>query len=234
MTILDEKEKILEKLKQLVIEHDEEAIKKAAEEALAAGINPIKAIKEGLQKGMEIIGKKFRDFEIFLPDVVLAADAMYSALDVLLPKITPEEGKKIRAGKVVIGTIYGDIHDIGKNIVAAMLTASGYEVHDLGIDVDPKKFAEKAEEVGADIIAMSCLLSPSIYYQRDVVKRLQDTGIRDKFHVIVGGAAVTPDWAKEITADGWGKTVEDAIDVCKILMERGKEVERPVIIEGEG
>lgn len=183
---------------------------------------------------MEIIGKKFRDFEIFLPDVVLAADAMYSALDILLPKITPEEGKKIRAGKVVIGTIYGDIHDIGKNIVAAMLTANGYEVHDLGTDVDPKKFVEKAEEVSGDIIAMSCLLTPSMYYQRDVVKRLQDMGIKDKFYVIVGGAAITPDWAKEITVDGWGRTVEDAMEVCKILMERGKEVKRPVIIGEEG
>lgn len=222
---------ILEKLRKLVMDQDAASIKKVAEEALAAGISPMKAIS-ALQKGMEIVGQKFNNFEIFLPDLVLAADTMYAALDVLLPAITPEEAKRTEAGKVVAGTIYGDIHDIGKNIVVAVLRANGYKVYDLGCDVEPKKFIEKAEEESADFVLMSCLLSPSIYYQRDVVKRLQDLGTRDRFYIVVGGAAVTPEWAKEIAADGWGKTAEDALRVCKILMEKGNDLQRPVIIGG--
>jgi corrinoid protein of di/trimethylamine methyltransferase len=232
MSMPDEKEKILEKLKQLIIEHDEKAIKKVAEEALAAGINPVEAIEKGLKKGMEVMGEKYANFEVFLPDLVLAADAMYAALAVLLPKLTPKESEKIKGKKVVIGTIFGDVHDIGKNLVATMLAANGYEIHDLGTDVDPKKFVEKAEEVNADIIAMSCLISTSMYYQRDVIKRLEDMGIRDKFYVVVGGAAIAPDWAKEIAADGWGRTVDDAIKLCNILIEKGEEVTRPILIGG--
>jgi corrinoid protein of di/trimethylamine methyltransferase len=228
--IIEQKEEIFEKLKQLIIEHDEETIKKVAEEALGAGIHPVDAIKLGLQKGMEVVGEKFKNLEIFLPDVVLAADAMYAALSVLLPRLTADESGKLRRGKVVIGTIFGDIHDIGKNIVAAMLAANGYEIYDLGCDVDPKRFVEKAEEVKADIIAISCLLSPSIYYMEDVVKRLRDLGIRDRYYVIVGGAAVPPEWAGEIEADGWGKYVEDAVQLCNILVEKGKGLEKPVIV----
>lgn len=227
---MTQNEEIFEKLKRLIIEHDEENVKKAAEEALAAGIHPIDAIKFGLQKGMEVVGEKFKNLEIFLPDVVLAADAMYAALKVLLPRLTEDDSEKLRRGKVVIGTIFGDIHDIGKNIVAAMLAANGYEIYDLGCDVDPKRFVEKAEEVKADIIAVSCLLSPSIYYMEDVVKRLKDLGIRDGHYVIVGGAAVPPEWAREIGADGWGKYVEDAVKLCNVLVERGKQVEKPVLV----
>lgn len=223
-------DEIFERLRQLIIGYDAENIKKEAERALAVGINPVDAIKLGLQKGMAVVGEKFKNFEITLPEVMLAADAMYAALNVLLPKLTSEEMGKLKRGKVVIGTVFGDIHDIGKNIVSAMLAANGYEIHDLGYDVDPKRFAEKAEEVKADMIAMSCLLSTSISGMEDLVKRLRDMDIRENYYVIVGGSAVVPEFVRQVGADGWGRGAEDAVNLCNILFERGKQVEKPVLV----
>ena len=220
---------LLERLAKVVIDGDEEAAKKTAEEAIAAKVDPLIAIKEGLAKGMGVIGKKFHEFEVFLPEVLLAAEAMKIAIGVIKPHLTSEEMKSALAGKVVIGTVFGDIHDIGKNLVAVMLEVAGFEVTDLGRDVPPKQFIDKAKEINADIIAMSCLLSPSMLYQKDVIDYLKDAGDRDKCWIMVGGAAVTPDWTAEIGADGWGRHAEDGVEVGKILMEKGKEVKRPVI-----
>jgi len=223
------KPELLEKLAKVVIDGDEEAAKKVAEEAIATKINPLIAIKEGLAKGMNVVGKKFHDFEIFLPEILLAAEAMKVAIGVIKPHLTSEEMKRALAGKVVIGTVFGDIHDIGKSLVATMLEVAGFEVTDLGRDVPPKQFIEKAKEINADIIAMSCLLSPSMLYQKDVIDYLKDVGDRDKYWIMVGGAAVTPDWTAEIGADGWGRHAEDGVEVGKILVEKGKDVNRPVI-----
>jgi len=220
---------LLERLTKVVIDGDEEAAKKAAEEAIAAKINPLIAIKEGLAKGMNVVGKKFHDFEIFLPEVLLAAEAMRAAIGVIKPHLTKEEIKSALAGKVVVGTVFGDIHDIGKNLVATMLEVAGFEVIDLGRDVPVKQFIDKAKEINADIIAMSCLLSPSMIYQKDVIDYLKDIGDRDKCWIMVGGAAVTPEWTAEIGADGWGRHAEDGVEVGKILVEKGKDVNRPVI-----
>lgn len=226
--ILGEKEKILEKLKQLTIDRNEEGLRKTVQDALNAGISPSEAIREGLQPGLKVLGDKFDKGEIFLPDLVIAADAAQPVIGILLES-TPKE-KRTRKGTVVIGTIYGDIHDIGKNIVAAFLRIQGYEVYDLGSDVPVKDFIQKAQEVNADIMAVSSLLSSSMVYQRDLVCEVEDRGMRDKL-VIIGGASTNPEWAKEIDAHGYGRTVDDAIKLCDVLMEKKGEVERPLIVE---
>ena len=225
-------QEILDKLAKAVMAGDEVAAKTAAQEAINAKVDPINAIKNGLSKGMEVIGKKFANFEVFLPEVMLAADAMKAGIGVIRPHISADRMAESQRGKVVIGTVYGDIHDIGKTLVATMLEVAQYEVHDLGNDVQPKKFLEKAREVNADIIAMSCLLTPSMYYQKDVMELMKDMGIRQKTWAMVGGSPITPEWTKEIGADGWGRHADDAVEVANLLMKNGKELAKPVVKGG--
>lgn len=205
---------IFERLSKAIVDADEEDARKVAEEAIAAGIDPVRAIKEGLAKGIAVVGEKFRKSEIFLPHVMLASDAMKAAIAVLESRIGSKRMSEVRLGKVVIGTAFGDIHDIGKNLVATMLSVAGFEVHDLGCDVPVMKFIETAEEVKADIIAISCLLSPSMFSQKDVVNYLKDMGIRGKYYVIVGGGSITPEWAKQIGVDGYGRYADDGTEIC--------------------
>ncbi len=212
------KENILDDLVQAIINGDEAGAKKITEEALAAGMPPLDLVQEGAVKAMDILGDKWRKFEIFLSHVMLAAEAMKSVMAILLPKIGAEQKRKLSLGKVVLGTVSGDIHDIGKNIVATLLSVAGFEVHDIGVDVPSKDFVEKAKELNADIIAMSCLLSTSMYFQKDIIQYLQDAGLREKYYVIVGGGPVTADWTSEIGADGWGKYASDAVTVCRKLV----------------
>ena len=225
------KKEILEKLAKTVMDGDEERAKKAAEEALKAKIDPVSAIKDGLTKGIKIVGEKFHNFEIFLPEVILAADAMKAAMAVLKPHIAAERANEVMRGKAVIGTVRGDIHDIGKNLVAAMLEVSGYEVHDMGTDCPSTKFIEKAKEVGADIIGMSSLMVTSMCYQKDVIDYLKDMNERNKYWIMVGGGPVTPQWTIEIGADGYGRFSDDAVEVANTLMEKGSEIKLPVIKE---
>jgi trimethylamine corrinoid protein len=211
-------EEILDRLANAIIEGEPDLAEAAARDALAAGIPPLQAIDKGANKGMEVIGDRFSKFEIFLPELILAGDAMNAALAVLLNSLTAEQAKGLRQGKVVIAAVTGDIHDIGKNIVSALLTVNGFEVIDLGVNVDVKQIIHKAEETKADIIALSTLLSTSLPYQKDVVKYLEDAGKRAGFFVIVGGGPVAPDWAKQIGADGYGRTAAHAVELCKQLV----------------
>lgn len=220
------KEKILDKLIQAIINGDKAEAKNTTEEALAEGIDPLEVVQKGAVKAMDILGEKWRKFEIFLSHVMLAAEAMKSVMAILLPKIAAEQKDKFSLGRVVLGTVSGDIHDIGKNIVATLLSVAGFEVHDIGVDIPSKDFVEKAKELNADIIAMSCLLSTSMYFQRDIIQYLKDAGLREKYYVIVGGGPVTADWASEIGADGWGKYADDAVTVCKELVT--KDVRPPL------
>lgn len=194
---------ILRKLQESVIAGDEQLAKEAAEKALEEGINPVKAIDEGLAVGMQ----KIEDFEaekIYLPEVMLAAEALKVSMEILLARLKPEETP--HKGKVVIGTIKGDIHDLGKNLVSAMFKTAGFEVSDLGKDVDPKTLIGKAREVNADIIAGSALMSTTMVYLADLSKLLKDMGTREQFKIMVGGGAVTQTYADKIDADGTGKT----------------------------
>lgn len=216
---MKKKSEILKKLGESVIKGDKEAAKKAAEEALSLGLDPIEAINEGLAKGINEMGERFGRLEVFLTELILAGEAMRAAVEVFEPKMTAEKVSEVKLGKIVIGTVKGDIHDIGKNLVATMLIAAGFDVYDIGVEAPPGKFIEKAEEVGATIIATSSLMSTTRPYQRDMITLLNDMGLKDKYKVMVGGGTVTQEWAEEIGADGYGRDAEEAVKVAKKLVK---------------
>ncbi len=210
------KEDLLHKLTATIVNGDEKAASEVALEILAAGIDPIEAILQGATKGLDLVGERYQSLEAFLPDLILAGDAMKACVAILISGVSKEKAKEISLGKVVIGTVSGDIHDIGKNIVATMLLVTGFEIHDLGISVPVKLFIEKAEEIQARVIALSALMTTSAYYQREVIDYLKDSGLRNKYYIVVGGGPVLPEWAAEIGADGYGRS---AIDACKLVKE---------------
>ncbi len=220
-------DKLSEDLMNAVMNGEEEKAEELANKTIEAGMDPVKVITETLTKAMKTVGDKFEKMEIYLPEVMLAAEAMNRANRILLAKVGNDK-RIVSKGKVVIGTAWGDIHDIGKNIVATMLTTEGYDVYDLGHDVPPNKFIEKAEEVKSDIIAISTLMTPSREYQRDIIKYLVDSGTRAKYLIMVGGGPVTEDWVKEIKADGYGRMVVHAIEVANLLMQN-KNIQKPVM-----
>ncbi len=209
---------LLRKLSEAVVASDRDAVVKAAQEAIEKGLDPVKAIENGLSEGAITVGEKFDRLEIFLTDLMMAADAMKAGLDILLPLISKE--KVLKKGTVVSGTVKGDIHDIGKNILSALFSANGFEVHDLGVDVPTSKFIEEAEKVGADVIALSALMSSTIGGQKDVIDYLSETGKREKFIVMVGGGPTTREWTEEIGADGYAETATEAVKVALELIEK--------------
>jgi len=209
---------ILEKLTAAVETYDEDAARKAAHEALEKDIDPAQAIKDGLMKGLLNIGGKWAKGEAFITEVMLAASALKAGLDILEPALR-QKGKRIESvGKVVIGTVQGDIHDIGKSIVAAMLKAVGFEVQDLGVDVPSEKFVEAVKKETPNIVGMSALLTTSMVEQRKVIDGLKEAGLRDKARVLVGGAPVTKAWASEIGADAYGEDAFEAVNKAKRLV----------------
>lgn len=210
------KEEILKELREGILTYDEERVKRAAKKVLEDGIDPFVAIKEGLTPAINEIGEKFERMEIFLPHLTMAAKAMEAGVAVLEPALDKSQEKKMRQGKVVIGTVQGDIHSIGKNIVMMMLKAAGFEVVDLGVDISVDKFVEAAERENADIIAASALMSFTKVMQRDLVEYMRSVGVRDKYKLMVGGGPVNDEWAREIGADGYA---EDAIKAVKVAKE---------------
>jgi len=224
-----EKRQILEKMRDAVVDKDVEGVIKVVKEGISIGIDPLDAIQRGLIQGMKIVGEKWGKGEFFLADVICAADSVNNGMKLLNEKIK-ESGREVpKKGSIVIGTVFGDIHSIGKDLLATMLKVSGFEIHDLGTDVHPMKFVEKAQDIKADIIAISCLLSPSLYYQRDVITYLKDMGIKDKIRVMIGGGAVTQDWVKEIGADGYANEAQHATEVAELLMEKDLGISLPII-----
>lgn len=218
------KEEIFEKLRYGLSNYDSEATKRAAQEAVEKGISPIEAI-DILTRTAREVGEKFARFEIYLPEVMLMADAFTVGLGILKEKIPKEKVPKV--GRVVIGTVKGDIHDIGKNIVATMLVAAGFDVFDIGKDVTIPMFAETAEKVKADIIAASALMTTSMTIQKDLIEYFRAVGIRDKYKIMVGGGPVTQEYAEEIGADGYAPDAIKAVEVAKnLLTARAKEVTR--------
>jgi corrinoid protein of di/trimethylamine methyltransferase len=205
-------------MKQSIIDGDEEAAAAVAQQALDAGIDPLDAINRGYVEGMSYVGDQFSQGEMFLPDMMLAAEAMKAAVAVLEPEMTRRGTHRTMLGKVVLGTVKGDIHEIGKNLVATMLSASGFEVYDLGVDVAFEKFVEKAREVNADIIGMSALLTTTMTGQRTVIDLLAKAGLRPQVKVMVGGAPVTRSWAAEIGADGMSEDAMGAVVLAKKLV----------------
>jgi len=227
------KEELLDKLAKTIIDGDTKAATEVAQEVLAAGIEPTEAMLKGATKGLDILGERFQRLEAYLPELVKGGNAMKACTAVLLPHVSEEKAAGVMLGKVVIGTVSGDIHDIGKTIVASMLIATGFEVHDLGIDIPAKRFIEKAEEVEAKVIAMSALLTMTAYGQEEVIKRLKETGIREKYYVVVGGSPISAEWATRIGADGYGRTAVDAARVLKRLVTEGvpPPLPQPLVIQ---
>ncbi len=214
------KEELFKKLSEAVIATDSQAVVEAAKQVIEKGIDPVEAIEKGLSKGAIAVGEKFDKMEIFLTGLMMAADAMKAGMDVLLPHISKE--KVVKKGTVVSGTVKGDIHDIGKNILVALLRANGFDVYDLGVDVSTSKFIEEAEKVKADIITLSALMSSTIGGQKDVIDYLKETGKRENFIVMVGGGPTTREWVEEIGADGWAETATEAIKLASKLIEKKK------------
>ena len=207
-----------EQLKQSIVDQDPDAVLEAVNKALADGMDPREVIDKGLLPGLNVIGEQFECEDIFLPELMQAALAFQSAMTVLEPKIKEAGGADEKKGTIVIGTVKGDLHSIGKNILKLLFETSVFEVHDLGIDVDLFKFIDKAGEVDADIIAISALLTTTLIGQKDVIDALKDQGTREKYKVIVGGGATTKEWADTIGADGWGGSAYDAVVLATKLV----------------
>lgn len=188
-------------------------VKNLVTEALEQGLDPKEILNEGLLSGMMIIGGKFKRNEVFVPEVLVAARAMTAGLSILEPKLVEVGNEPV--GKAVIGTVKGDLHDIGKNLVVMMLKGAGFEIFDMGVDVDADTFINKAEEVGADVICMSALLTTTMPYMKDVVDTLNERGLRDKYVVMIGGAPVTEAFAEQVGADYYTADAPSAAEAAK-------------------
>ena len=207
------KEEIFEELANAVVNCKADLSKAAAEKVLAEGINPVEAINEGLVKGMNVIGDKYAAHQIYLPQVLVAAHAMYAGLDLLLPAIPKED--LADAKKAATAVVEGDVHDIGKNIVKTMLTAGGYIVNDLGKDVAPSKIAETVKTEGIDILCMSTLMTPTMDNMKNTIDLLKEQGSRGNCTVTIGGPPTSPSFAQEIGADHRDNNAQDCVNWLK-------------------
>lgn len=210
-------EELLQKLKHAVSDCDIDLARQTTEEVLAVGLDVNDAIDMATQ-GIREVGDRFSKGEAFLPHLVMAGDAMSEVLNILEPKLSVQAKESMKRVKIVLGTVKDDIHDLGKNIVGAMLKANRFEVHDIGKNASSELFIQKANEIGANVIAASALMTITIDGQKELIDEIDRLGLRNKFKVIVGGGATTKDWAKEIGADGYGRDAYDAVRVVKQLL----------------
>ena len=212
------KAEALEALKKCIIEVDPDLAEEAANAAKDAGVDAMEAIEDGFSKGMEVVSKQFDEGEVFVPDLLLAAEAFETAVEILTDGLSDEEKSKSSLGKILIHTVEGDIHDIGKNIVKTMLTAAGFEVIDLGRDVSVETVVKEAVAQKVDVIAGSALMTTTMPAQKDIIRILEEEGVRDQFKCVFGGAPVSEDWVKKIGADGYSENACDAIEMIKSLI----------------
>ena len=210
---------LLQKIAGELEQGNDESVAALTQSALDESMEPELVLEEGLIAGMNVVGERFRTHEIFLPDVLLAARAMNAGLAILEPHLGAGGTRESR-GKVVIGTIKGDLHDIGKNLVGIMLNGAGFEVIDLGKDVSPEAFVDAADEAGAAVIGMSALLTTTMAGMKDVIGLLKRRGMNGAVRTIIGGAPVTEEFAREIGADGYGFDAANAVEEIRALMER--------------
>jgi corrinoid protein of di/trimethylamine methyltransferase len=210
----------IQAIAEAVIDGDPEASAEATHAALASKVDPLVILNEGLMSGADEVGKRFERGEYFLPELMLAGRALKAAMEVVKPFLLEKYAgtdNKVK-GKVVSATVQTDIHDIGKNIVSSMLTAAGYEVTDMGVDVPIKSIIDKAEEIEAQVICLSALLTTSMPFMKDLIEILNARRIREKYIVLVGGASVNEAWAKHIGADGTARNAADAVKVVHTLV----------------
>lgn len=213
-----DKNNILENLVSAVIDGDDELAKQGAKAALENNMDPLQAVEEGLSKGMDVIGHQFEAGEVFLPELLMAANAFNAAMDILKPELEAQKKSTRKLGTVLLGTVKGDLHNIGKNIVATVLDTNGFEVIDIGIDNSPLTFIEQAEKAQVDIIGLSCLMTTTMPAQREVIQTLGEMNLRDQYKVIVGGGPVTQEWADQIGADGYSESAIQAVSLVKGLL----------------
>ncbi|MEN8241389.1 MAG: corrinoid protein [Chloroflexota bacterium] len=210
------KKEIFKAFYDSVLEGNSSAAVDAAKKSLEAGISPLDAIQQGMSPGIKEVGERFGRNEMFLPEMVASADAMEAAMEILEPHFEGDEGE--HKGKILIGTVQGDIHDIGKNIVIALLKVNGFEVIDVGRDIASTDFIDKAIDQEVEIIGLSGLLTTSLPMMRDIIQMLIDDGVRDQYKVIIGGGPTSQDYADEIGADGYGETAYSAVELCNQLV----------------
>ena len=206
------------KMAQAIIDGDSDNAMELANQATQAGIDPLEAISKGFVAGVNQVGESFSNGEAFLPELVMAGEAMKAAVSALEPEMARRGSHRQMLGKVILATVEGDIHEIGKSLVGTMLSASGFQVFDLGVDVKADTIIAKAIEVNADIIAMSALLTTTMVKQRDVIEQLEKENLRKKFKIMVGGAPVTREWVQKINADGTSEDAIGAVNIAKSLM----------------
>lgn len=207
----------IQAISDAVIDGDPDASTEATQSALASNVDPLLILNDGLMRGAEEVGKRFERGEYFLPELMLAGRALKAAMDVVRPVLLEKysSGDSPVKGKIVSATIQTDIHDIGKNIVSSMLTAAGFEVTDMGVDVPIKSIIDKAEEIGAQAICLSALLTTSMPFMKDLIETLKARGLREKYIVLVGGASVNAEWAAHIGADGTARNAADAVKLAR-------------------
>ena len=226
------KGELLDSLAIAIADGNIDSVVTVTKEVIDAGIDPLEAVLKGATRGLDVVGERYQRLDAFLPDLIQAGDAMKACVTALKEYLKPEQLAEIDHGNVVVGTVFGDIHDIGKNLVATMLAAAGFTVHDLGINVPVKRFLEEGEKVEAKVLVLSALLTQTSYYQKQVIDYLKDAGIRSKYYVVVGGAPISPEWASEIGADGYARTAIGASKLVKQLVTEGvpPPLPQPLII----
>jgi corrinoid protein of di/trimethylamine methyltransferase len=208
-------QEMFDKLTQAVVDGEPEDAEALAAQALEQGLDPLECINRGLSPGIDQVGELFASGEYFLPDLIIGGDAMKAALAILEPALTGSQERKVLA-QVVLGTVEGDLHEIGKTLVGTMLTANGFEVIDIGVDKPASAFVDAVRESGATLVGASALLTTTMLHQKEVIQALEEAGLGDEVKVMVGGAPITENWAKEIGADGYA---EDAIGAVAVARE---------------
>ena len=207
---------VLEEIIQAVINGDKGKVVELTQKALSEGLDPLVIINQGLVAGMDIVGPRFKNGEMFIPEVLQSAASMHAGMDVLKPRL---KGKEVESrGTIVLGTVEGDRHDIGKNLVGMMLEAGGFKVLNLGVDILAEDFVDKAVEQKAQVIGLSALLTTTMPAMKEVIEILKEEGKRDKFKIIVGGAPVTQKFANDIGADGYAPDAASAVELCRKLL----------------
>jgi 5-methyltetrahydrofolate--homocysteine methyltransferase len=209
---MNSKNEVMLKLQNTIINLDAEAVKRVCQEALAAGIPAYSLILDGMAKGMEIVGQKYENGEYFLAELLMAGEAMKAGISLLEPHLKAEETES--AGKIVLGTVRGDIHDIGKNVLTILLKAANFEVVDLGTDVPAEEFVKAVQKHLPDIVGMSAMLTSSMTEMKTTINELANAGLRDKVKIIVGGASVTPEYARKIGADAGINDAVEGVRIC--------------------
>ncbi len=217
-----DKAEILENLKEAIIEGDGEKAIENAKAGLKIEIGPLELVEEGLSLGMDVIGERFETGEVFLPELLMAAEAFKAVMEVIKPELEAQKLETVKKGRILISTVKGDMHNIGKNIVQTVLETKGFDVIDMGIDNGTLEIIEEAQKSKVDIIALSCLMTTTMPAQKEVINTLKEMKLDEDYLVIVGGGPVTQEWANEIGAHGYGESAVNAADlVTKLMAEIG-------------